>query len=77
MKMTDRMIFNIDGMHCSNCEKRVKDTLARINGIKKAEVSIKNKKAIIELENGCLDRNKIMNEVITAVDELGYNVILR
>lgn len=64
-------------MHCSNCEKRIKENLTKINGIKKAEVSIKNKKAIIELENKCLDRNKIMNEVITAVDELGYNAILR
>lgn len=62
--------IKIEGMMCDNCAKHVKKTLESIDGIKKAKVSLKDKKAIVEL-NDDVEDDKIKNKI----DEIGYKVV--
>ncbi len=57
----------VDGMKCRNCEKHVAEALKKVDGVKKAEVSLENKTAIVEL------RREVPDEVLlAAVTDAGY-----
>ena len=67
--MTEKIDIRVRGMQCSNCEKRVKEALTKIKGIKKVEVSIKNENVIIELDRKDI---KSINNIIQVINGLGY-----
>lgn len=60
---------NIEGMQCNHCKMSVEKALNGLDGITKVEVSLENKKAVIELEKE-IENNKI-KEVI---EEAGFTV---
>ena len=59
----------IDGMKCSGCANRVKNTLEDIKEIKKCNVNLANKEAIITHKKE-IDNDKIKN----AIEALGFKV---
>ena len=71
MKKTIR----IDGMMCAHCVQHVTDALGKVEGVKKADVSLKKAfqkhgTAVVELEH------EVSDDVLTAaVTEAGYTVV--
>lgn len=63
-----KKIINIEGMTCNHCVAHVKEALEGINGVNVLEVSLDNKKAVIETEV----ENNIL---IDAIEEEGYDVV--
>jgi copper ion binding protein len=59
----------IEGMSCSHCVKRVTESLKTLEGVKKVEVSLKDKLAKIES-----DKPLSNEDLINAVDDAGYIV---
>ena len=57
----------VDGMMCGHCVKHVHDALVKVDGVKKAEVSLENKTAVVEL------KSEVQDEVLlAAVRDAGY-----
>ena len=44
-----KIIIPVKGLHCRSCETLVKEKLEAVDGVKSAEVSVKNSVANIEL----------------------------
>ena len=61
--------INIEGMQCNHCKMTVEKVLTALDGVKKVEVNLENKNAIIESEKE-IDNEKII-EVVT---EAGFIV---
>ncbi len=61
--------LKIEGMMCEHCVAHVKSALEKLNGTSNVEVSLKEKKATLEVDNVTDD------ELIKAVEEAGYKVI--
>ena len=59
--------INIEGMSCGHCVAHVKEALSELKDIKVIEVSLENKHAIV-------DTDISDNEIISAIDEAGYEV---
>ena len=57
----------VDGMMCMHCVKHVTDALGQVDGVKKAEVSLENKTAVVELTKEVAD-----DVLLAAVREAGY-----
>ncbi|MDY3738151.1 MAG: heavy metal translocating P-type ATPase [Peptoniphilaceae bacterium] len=61
--------INVEGMMCDNCASHVKKALENLEEVKKANVSLEDKKAIIKYK-GDLENSQIEN----AVKNAGYSV---
>lgn len=59
--------INIEGMSCGHCVAHVKKALSELKDTKVIEVSLENKHAVV-------DTDIIDNEIISAIDEAGYEV---
>ena len=57
----------VDGMMCQHCVKHVHDALVKVDGVKKAEVSLENKTAVVELQKEVSD-----DVLLAAVRDAGY-----
>ena len=64
----DKVVLNIEGMGCDKCVTRIANGLNNETGVKKVEVSLSNKQAIIEGDN--LNKEKL----VKIVEDLGYKV---
>lgn len=69
VKKTDMKTIYIDGMQCNHCKMTVEKALEAINGIKKVEVNLANKNAIIELEKDVND-----SEIKEVIENAGFTV---
>ncbi|MCR5741983.1 MAG: heavy-metal-associated domain-containing protein [Gammaproteobacteria bacterium] len=68
MKKTVKL--NIEGMKCEKCKARVENALSELKEVKKAQVSLENKCASVEL------KKDIDNETLkSTVDALGFEVV--
>ncbi|MGG7059730.1 heavy-metal-associated domain-containing protein [Clostridium nigeriense] len=63
-----KKVINIEGMSCNHCVAHVKEALEGITGVDVLEVSLDNKKAVVETEV----ENNIL---IDAIEEEGYDVV--
>ncbi len=61
--------FNVEGMTCGHCVKHVTEALEKAPGVKKAEVSLDDKKAIVTLKKEGAVSNEAM---IESIKEAGY-----
>lgn len=68
MNETIKEIF-IEGMHCNHCKMAVEKVLNKIDGVKKAEVNLEEKKATITIENEVDD-----NMIRQLIEEEGFEV---
>ena len=53
--------LKIDGMHCSGCENRVKNSLKTINGIK--EVEANHETGIVKITSKCQMKIKMKEKI--------------
>lgn len=68
IKMTEKLI--IEGMMCPHCEARVKTALEQISGVTSAEVSHKDKSAVVTCDDS------VSREALkSAVEQAGYTVL--
>ncbi|MFQ5712717.1 MAG: heavy-metal-associated domain-containing protein [Candidatus Scalinduaceae bacterium] len=61
--------LNVKGMTCGMCENAVKAALLKCNGVKDAEVSHKEGKAVVKVEEG----KAKTDELIKAVEKAGFS----
>ncbi len=64
----DDIVLNTKGMTCGGCESRVKGALIGCAGVKDAKVSHKDGKAIVHIEKGKANTQKL----IEAVEKVGF-----
>ncbi len=62
--------LKITGMHCSSCEVLIKDALEESEGVKKADISMKNKSAEIQFDENKTDKQKLK----AIIEKEGYEV---
>lgn len=63
-------IIKIEGMKCEGCANRVKNILKSVKGIKKINVELENKQAIITI------KKEIDEQLVTKlIESLGFKVI--
>ena len=65
-----KTVINIEGMSCSHCVQHVKEALDSTAGVKSAEVSLKDKSAVVEHED-----EVSLAMLKAAVEEAGYEVV--
>ncbi len=65
-----KKIIKIEGMSCGHCAGRVKKELEALEGVKSAEVSANDKKAVVEL-----DKEVAADKLKGAVEEAGYTPV--
>lgn len=61
--------IKIEGMSCGHCVKSVEEALNSIEGVSSVDVSLEEKRAVIEAE-GVED-----NTLKTAIDDIGFDVV--
>lgn len=59
----------IEGMSCNHCTKAVENALKGLNEVSKVEVSLEEKKAVVEVEK------LIDDKLREAIEEEGYKVV--
>ena len=62
------VVLEVNGMHCEHCSIAVEKALKSIEGVKRVDVDLKKKKAVIIAEPESVDISKY----ITKVKEAGY-----
>ena len=65
--MTQETI-KVEGMSCGHCVMRVKKAIEGVEGVRKAEVDLENKQAVVEFDEGKTDLEKVK----AAIKEAGY-----
>jgi copper chaperone CopZ len=65
----EEVVLNVKGMTCGMCENTVKTALLKCNGVKDAEVSHKEGKAVVKVEEG----KAKTDELIKAVEKAGFS----
>lgn len=61
--------LNIDGMTCGGCVKSVTKVLNDLDGVHSATVSLENKNAQVEFDEGKIQ----MAQLVEAVEDAGYD----
>lgn len=63
----------VEGMHCNSCAALISDELQDLTGVKTADVSLENKRAVVEF-----DETQIKPSVIAeTIESLGYTAETR
>ena len=60
--------LKIRGMHCLDCAVKVKDALAQVPGVERAEVKYVHKRATVQV-----DETVPVTALVEAVEKVGYN----
>jgi copper chaperone len=63
--------IKVEGMSCGHCVMRVKKAIEGLEGVKKVDVSLENKQAVVEFDEGKIDVEKIK----AVVKETGYEPV--
>lgn len=63
--------FNVNGMSCAHCEGRVNTAVGALNGVKAVKASAKKNEVTVKYDEGTVDTQAIVAEIVKA----GYEVI--
>lgn len=63
-----QVTIKVEGMSCGHCVMRVKKAIEAVEGVRKAEVDLPNKQAVVEYEEGKANLEKVK----AAIREAGY-----
>ncbi len=47
-----KQVVKVEGMHCVHCAAHVKEALEKLDGVKKVDVSLEKKEAVVKSKNG-------------------------
>ena len=61
--------LNIDGMTCGGCVKSVTKVMNDLDGVRSATVSLENKNAQVEFDEGKIQ----IAQLVEAVEDAGYD----
>lgn len=64
--------LHVEGMMCQHCVKHVTDALQAVEGVEKADVDLKKKRAVVTLAAPVADET-----LIAAVKEAGYEASIK
>ncbi len=64
----DQVVFTVNGMHCDGCAQAISEAVQALPGVKSAEVSFADKRAVIVPMKGGFDPEA----VLAAIKKLGY-----
>lgn len=67
----NKIILNIEGMHCMGCAMGVEAGLEELDFVKSAKVSLQDKNVEIEYD----EKNFDIKKVKQVIEELGFKVI--
>ncbi|GGG93223.1 copper chaperone CopZ [Staphylococcus pragensis] len=63
-------VIKVDGMSCDHCRNAIESALAKINGVRTAEVDLDKNEVRVDY-----DDNKVsMQEMKDAIEDQGYDV---
>ncbi len=62
------MELTIEGMHCKSCKMLIEGEVGDLGFVKRIEVSLENRKAVVDTEEGNEDT------IIKTIEELGFRV---
>lgn len=65
-KTADRLLLNVDGMHCASCVGRVETALNSVAGVQAAQVNLATEQANVYLEGAAVDPQKLIDAVRAA-----------
>ena len=68
---TMKKMLKVEGMMCEHCVKHVTDALQAVPGVKKADVNLKKKGALVECSEEVSDQ-----ALVAAVKEAGYDAVV-
>lgn len=63
--------LNVTGMSCEGCANSVKSALLQLTGVHKADVSLADKKAVLEVEDTVQSA-----DLVGAVEIAGYQAVV-
>ncbi len=66
-----KVTLKVEGMSCMHCVMHVKNALADLDGVNKAEVSLETNSAVVEYDESKVD----VAAMKAAVDEAGYKLV--
>ena len=61
--------FDITGMHCAVCVKRVENVVSKIDGVESVKVNLLTRKGSVEYKDGS---NVESQQVIDAITNIGF-----
>jgi copper chaperone len=67
---TRETTLSVPDMRCEGCTERVTNVLERLKGVRSADVSLEDKTATVELEDGAVT----FDDLKAAVESAGYAV---
>ena len=67
---TRETTLSVPDMRCEGCTERVTNVLERLKGVRSADVSLEDKMATVELEDGTVT----FDDLKAAVENAGYAV---
>lgn len=60
--------LNVEGMHCSGCENRVKNTVSGIKGVSEVTANHETGKVVVKLKK---ENDAIKEEIVNAIERTG------
>lgn len=67
----ERVVIKVGGMSCQHCVKAVKEALEALPGINEVQVNLEEKTAMFNWQDG----ETPMEEIVTAIEDQGYEVL--
>ena len=61
----ETVVINVQGMMCNKCASHVEEALKAVSGVKKVEISLENKNAVVTVKAGT-DRASLVEAVVKA-----------
>ncbi|UUV35927.1 cation transporter [Amycolatopsis roodepoortensis] len=68
MASTEKVTFQVDGMHCGSCALLIDDALEDLPGVLSTQTTVKKGISTVELDS---DRSSV-DDVVKAIEGLGY-----
>jgi copper chaperone len=73
MSATVRQEFAVEGMHCGGCVKSVTGAVSQLAGVRKVDVSLEKKAAVVEYDGSALAPAAI----VAAIEGAGFEARAR
>jgi copper ion binding protein len=65
-----KQVFRVTDMHCSNCVMRIEGLEDDLPGVQRVRASYKKQQVEVEYD----ETNVSANQIVTAIQQLGYTV---
>jgi copper chaperone len=63
--------LTVEGMSCGHCVKAIEGSVAKLDGVKSVQVSLEDKKVVVEFDGYQLK----LDDIKETIDDQGYDVV--